>query len=270
MSGSPRALTIAESFEQLRARGEAALIPYITAGDPDLETTGHLLRTMAAAGADLIELGIPFSDPTADGPTIQRASERALAAHTTLDGVLSLLERITAQNALPPIVLFGYYNPFLQYGLPRLVQRAARCGVSGFLVVDLPPEESAPFDAALAGSALSLIHLVAPTTPEARMQRIAAASNGFIYYVSRSGVTGQGRPSLAALTERVQLLRGITDLPIAVGFGIREPEQAREIAHIADAVVVGSALVQLVEEHSGAALLMAVERKIRALKDALC
>ncbi|MCA9522314.1 MAG: tryptophan synthase subunit alpha, partial [Myxococcales bacterium] len=176
--GATGASPIARVFDELAARDEAALIPYITAGDPDLEMTSLLLRTLATAGADVIELGVPFSDPTADGPVIQRASERALRHGATLERVFEMLDGLRGAN-LPPIVLFGYYNPFLQYGLSRLVQRASAVGVGGLLVVDLPIEESEPLRRELQGAPIDLIQLVAPTTPEPRMGRIAELASGF-------------------------------------------------------------------------------------------
>lgn len=265
--GSAGPTPIARVFDELSGRDQAALIPYITAGDPDLEMTALLLRTLATAGADLIELGVPFSDPTADGPVIQRAAERALSRGVTLEKIFEMLESLRDAK-LPPIVLFGYYNPFLQYGLSRLAKRAAGLGIGGFLVVDLPIEESGALRRELAGHAIDLIQLVAPTTPEARMQEIAELASGFLYFVSRTGVTGAARPDPHEVRERVQLMRALTDLPIAVGFGVRTADQAFEIASFADGVVVGSALVELSEQHSGGALLLALEGQVRALKAA--
>lgn len=259
---------IAATFAALRARGEAALIPFFTAGDPDLATTRALVLAAVEAGADAIELGVPFSDPMADGPVLQRAAARALAAGTSLVRVLALVAELRRTTDVP-IVLFGYYNPCLRYGVERLARDAAAAGVDGFLCVDLPPEEDAELRAAAGACGLDVIRLLAPTTPPARMRMIARAASGFLYCVSVLGVTG-GRDALPReLPAFVARARRVTRLPIGVGFGVQRPEQAAWIAGFADAVIVGSAIAQLVEEGGGERAVLAVARFVRALRGAM-
>ena len=245
---------IAAVFDELRARGEAALVPYFTAGDPDLGVTRELVLAAIAEGADAIELGVPFSDPTADGPALQRAAGRALAAGTSLPRVLELVADLRAATAVP-LVLFGYYNPFFRYGIEPLARDAASAGADGFLCVDLPHEEAGPLRDAARAAGLDVIALLAPTTPPPRLRAIAAASSGFLYFVSVLGTTGARAELPAELPELVRRVRGVTALPVGVGFGVSRPEQAGWIAGFADAVIVGSALARLVEdgERSGAA-----------------
>jgi tryptophan synthase alpha chain len=238
---------IAPAFARLHARGEAALVAYLTAGDPDLDATRELARAAVAEGADVLELGVPFSDPMADGPVLQRAAARALAAGTTLPRVLELVADLR-RDAGVPIVLFGYYNPFFRYGHEAVARDAAAAGADGFLCVDLPPEEGGEFRAAARAAGLDLISLLAPTTPPARVRTIARASSGFLYFVSVLGTTGARAalpPELPALVRRV---RAVTELPIGVGFGVSAPAQAGWIAGFADAVIVGSAIARVVEE----------------------
>jgi len=242
---------IAPVFGALRARGEAALVPYFTAGDPDMRTTRDLVRAAVAEGADAIELGIPFSDPMADGPVLQRAAGRALAAGTPLPRVLELVGELRAETQAP-IVLFGYYNPFFRYGVERIAADAAAAGADGFLCVDLPPEEAGDLRAAARAAALDLIALLAPTTPPARVRTIARQASGFLYFVSVLGTTGARAELPAELPGMVARARGLTDLPLGVGFGVSRPEQAAWIAGFADAVIVGSALARLVEEGDAA------------------
>jgi len=240
---------IARKFRELRARGEAALIPFVVAGDPDLGRTKQIVRELEALGADLVELGMPFSDPMADGPANQRAMARGLAAGASLSAILALVSELRAESQIP-LILFGYFNPVLHYGCERFCADAAKAGVDGMLIVDLPPEESRELARPAAANRLDLIYLLAPTTPLERSRRIARAASGFLYYVSVTGVTG-ARASLALdLEQHVRELRTVTDLPIGVGFGISTPDQARQVASIADAVVVGSALSSLIEEHA--------------------
>jgi tryptophan synthase alpha chain len=247
---------IFEAFESLRREGRRGFVPYITAGDPDLETTRALIVELARAGATLIELGVPFSDPVADGPVIQRASERALRHGFGLGDVLQTLADARAQTAVP-VILFSYFNPLLQFGVERLAAEARRAGAQGILATDLVPEESADFNATLAGHGLDQIFLVAPTTSDARLQLIAERASGFIYAVSRAGVTG-ARESLSAEAERlVGRVRQISDLPVAVGFGISTREQVADVWRYADAAVVGSALVAEIEKHAGSPDLVA-------------
>ena len=247
---------IAVTFARLRAEGIAGFVPFIMAGDPDLGVTRELLRAAADGGADLIELGVPFSDPMADGPALQRSAERALAAGTTLTGVLEVVAEFRRDSSIP-IVLFGYANPFLRYGAERLARDAVASGADGVLCVDLPPEEADDLQLATDAADLDLIFLLAPTSDRTRVDQVRTRARGFVYYVSITGVTGAAAPvadEVAAMVRRVQAL---TSLPIGVGFGITTPAQAAEVARVADAVVVGSALMRLVEKHPGAALLPA-------------
>lgn len=237
---------ISKAFARASAERRAALVVYLTAGDPDLATTTRLIVAAAEAGADVIEVGVPFSDPTADGVAIQRASERALERGTTLRGVLAAIRAARAQTDCA-LLLFGYYNPFLAYGEPALVEDAKAAGVDGFLVVDLPPEACAPLREPARAAGLDFVPLVAPTSTDARIDAAAAVASGFIYYVSLTGVTGAAAPDFAAAAARAEHVRQRTGLPVAVGFGVRTPADVREIAARADGVVVGSAIVQLVE-----------------------
>ncbi|HJQ84668.1 MAG TPA: tryptophan synthase subunit alpha, partial [Candidatus Binatia bacterium] len=216
---------IAATFDALGARREAALVPYFTAGDPDLATTRELVRAAVAEGADAIELGVPFSDPMADGPVLQRAAARALAGGTSLPRVLELVADLRA-TITQPIVLFGYYNPFFRYGVERIAADAATAGADGFLCVDLPPEEAGDLRTAARASGLDLIALLAPTTPPARVRTIARAASGFLYFVSVLGVTGARAELPTELPGLVERARGLTRLPIGVGFGVSRPEQA--------------------------------------------
>ncbi|HWW76839.1 MAG TPA: tryptophan synthase subunit alpha [Pyrinomonadaceae bacterium] len=238
------------AFNNLRAEGRRGFIPYITAGDPDLETTRALVPELARAGATLIELGIPFSDPVADGPVIQRASERALRKGVGLSDVLGLLADARRETDVP-VILFSYFNPLLQYGVERLASDAARAGADGILATDLVPEESADFNAVLKGHGLDQIFLVAPTTSDARLRMIAGRASGFVYAVSRAGVTGARTDLSAEAARLVERVRAVTDLPVAVGFGISSPEHVAEVWRYADAAVVGSALVSEIEKHAG-------------------
>jgi tryptophan synthase alpha chain len=239
------------TFAALRARGEAALVPFFTAGDPDLATTRELVRAAVAEGADAIELGVPFSDPMADGPVLQRSAARALARGTTLPHILELVAELRGEIA-QPIVLFGYYNPFFRYGVERLARDAAAAGADGFLCVDLPPEEAEPLRDAARTADLDLIALLAPTTPHTRVRTIARAASGFLYFVSVLGTTGARAELPAQLPDLVARARRATELPIGVGFGVSRPDQAGWIAGFADAVIVGSALARLVEEGADA------------------
>jgi tryptophan synthase alpha chain len=241
---------IGDTFAGLRARGEVALVPYFTVGDPDLPTTRDLVRAAVAEGAHAVELGVPFSDPMADGPVLQRSAGRALAAGTTLPRILELVAKLRAEIT-QPIILFGYYNPFFRYGVERIAADAATAGADGFLVVDLPPEEAGDLRTAARSAGLDLIALLAPTTPVTRMRAIARAASGFLYFVSVRGVTGARAELPAELPALVQGARTVTDLPVGVGFGVSRPEQAAWIAGFADAVIVGSALARLMEEGDG-------------------
>jgi tryptophan synthase alpha chain len=237
---------IEEKFAELKGRGEAALIPFVTAGDPDLSTTLEILRALERGGADLIELGIPFSDPTADGPTIQRSSERALKNDLSLEKILALVQQFRRGSELP-LILFGYFNPFFHYGLERFCRRAVAVGSDGVLCVDLPPEESAELKHWSDPLGLNVIFLLSPTSGPDRIQQAGRWGSGFIYYVSVTGVTGARRSLEAQLRSQVATVRRAVSLPVGVGFGISTPKQAARVAGFADAVVVGSALVQTIE-----------------------
>jgi len=239
---------LAGCFERLRASGRKALIPYVTAGDPSPTLTVPLLRAMVQAGADVIELGVPFSDPMADGPVIQRASERALAHHVSLHGVLDLVREFRRGDAATPVVLMGYLNPVEAMGYAAFAAAAADAGVDGVLTVDLPPEEAGGLLGALEAHGLDPIFLVAPNTTAERLRRISAAARGFIYYVSLKGVTGAAHLDIESVRGKVAEMRRCTALPIGVGFGIRDAAAAAAVADVADAVVIGSALVKIIEE----------------------
>lgn len=259
---------IATTFARLAAEGRAGFVPFIMAGDPDLGATRELLNASADAGADLIELGIPFSDPMADGPVLQRSAERALTAGTTLTSVLELVAEFRRDSAIP-IVLFGYANPFLRYGADRLARDAAASGVDGVLCVDLPPEEADDLQQATDAAGLDMIFLLAPTSDRARIDRVRARARGFVYYVSITGTTGAAAPDPAAVATMVETVRTRVGLPVGVGFGITNPDQARAVARIADAVVVGSAVMRIVETSPGAAFLPAARQFLRDLAAAV-
>ena len=254
------------TFAALRQRGERAFVPYFTAGDPSLPVSGRLVIEAARRGADVIEIGVPFSDPLADGPVIQRATQRALAAGATLPRVLEMVREIRADVAVP-LVFLAYYNPILSFGLKAFCQTAADAGVDGVMVADLPPEEAGPLAAEAALAGLDLIHFVAPTSPPARMRKIARASQGFIYMVSLTGVTGERTELPTDLVNHIRTLRSITTKPICIGFGIATPTQSAEVGQIADGVIVGSAIVRMVEQHAGStSLLTEVGNFIESLK----
>jgi len=260
---------IAATLNALKARGEKALVTFLTAGDPDLATSEQIIHRLIESGVDIIELGFPFSDPMADGPTIQLASERALKAGTTLRGVLDMVSRVR-QHSNVPIVLMGYYNPVFCYGVEAFARDAATAGVDGLLLVDLPLEEAEELHPLLKANGVDLITLLAPTTDAARSARLAAAGEGFLYYVSMTGVTGTQKVDTAAIAGPVQELKALSPIPVAVGFGISTADDVRSVAGIADAVVVGSALVKLIAEKSGSPdLLDAVGAFARQLKAAL-
>jgi tryptophan synthase alpha chain len=235
-------------FDALRREGRAGFVAYVMAGDPDAETALAVLQNLPAAGADIIELGFPFSDPMADGPAIQRAALRALKAGMTLAGTLDLARRFRAGEAETPLVLMGYLNPILSYGVERFATDAAAAGVDGLIVVDCPPEESDPLADALDAAGVALIRLATPTTDEARLPAVVRRTSGFVYYVSVAGVTGVKSADATAIAPAVERVRQASGLPVAVGFGIRTGEQAAAVARIADAAVVGSALVDAIAD----------------------
>jgi len=244
-----RETRIDRRFAKLRAEGRGGLVTFLTAGDPDLETSAEILAGLPAAGADVIELGMPFSDPMADGPAIQLASIRALKAGTTLQKTLDMVAAFRRSDDETPIVLMGYFNPIHAYGPDRFVKAAVEAGVDGLIIVDLPPEEDADLFAPARAAGLNFIFLTAPTTDEARLPRVLDGASGFVYYVSITGITGTASAAATDIEAAVARLRRHTELPIAVGFGIKTPEQAAEVASSADAAVVGTALVNRLAEN---------------------
>ena len=257
---------LAATFSRLRAGKTPGLVTYVTAGDPDLPHTEGILRALDRAGADVMEIGVPFSDPLADGPVIQRATERALAAGTTLSGVLDLLERLRPELRAP-VVIFSYANPILRMGAERFADRARAAGVDGVLVLDLPIEEADAFRNMLAARRIDTILLLSPTTTDDRLRKAASLGSGFLYAISRLGVTGARDRLADGAQEMVQRIRRVSDLPVALGFGISKPEHVREVGRWADAAVVGSALVSVIAE-AGASddLDRRVEEYVRWLK----
>ena len=235
-------------FAALKAEGRAAFVPYVMAGDPDAETALAILKGLPQAGADLIEVGFPFSDPMAEGPPIQRAAQRALAKGMTLKGTLELIRVFRQGDPTTPVILMGYMNPLVTWGLEAFARDAAAAGVDGLIVVDCPPEEADPLADALEAHGLALIFLTTPTTDDRRLPTVIRRASGFVYYVSVAGVTGVKEADAATVAPHVERVRRASGLPVAVGFGIKTPERASAIAQVADAVVVGSALVDEVAE----------------------
>jgi len=256
---------IEDKFAELKGRGETALVTFVTAGDPDLATTEEIVLQLERSGCDLIELGVPFSDPMADGPTIQLSSERALASGTTLPGILELVRRLRTRTQVP-IVLMGYFNPIFIYGAERFAVDAAAAGVDGLLVVDLPPEEAAELKGATDQAGLDLIFLLTPTSDNSRVEAVSRLGRGFIYYVSVAGVTGARSAVADTLAARVTSVRDELNLPLVVGFGISDRSQAAQVAKVADGVVVGSALVKYFERYQGAVLLQELGAFVADLK----
>jgi tryptophan synthase alpha chain len=244
VSGGKAGGRIAARFAALREEGRAGLVTYLTAGDPDRNTSARLFAGLPAAGADLIEIGMPFSDPMADGPVIQEAGQRALRQGMNLHATLALVRELRGANDATPIVLMGYYNPIYRYGPEAFTRDAVGAGVDGVIVVDLPPEEDAELSGPARKAGLDVIRLATPTSDEQRLPRIVEHASGFIYYVAIAGITGTRSADSSEVADAVARLRRFTDLPIAVGFGIRTPEQAAQVARAADAAVVGTALVQ--------------------------
>jgi tryptophan synthase alpha chain len=242
---------IEKRFADARRDRRKLLIPYITAGDPNAAATVPLMHTLVRAGADILEIGVPFSDPMADGPVIQAACERALAHNVSLRQILGLVREFRDQDAHTPVVLMGYLNPIEALGPAAFARMAAEAGVDGVLIVDLTPEESGELQPILRANGLDAVYLVAPTTTEARLAEILKRASGYLYYVSLKGVTGSDKLDVAAVAERLSRLRGATPLPLAVGFGIRDADSAARVAEIADAVVIGSALVSVIGRHGG-------------------
>jgi len=260
---------IVERFARLKESGQKAFIVYIGAGDPNLAATRELALTFVKAGVDILELGVPFSDPLADGPVNQLAAQRGLDSGTTPPRVLQTVADIRRRSALP-IILYIYFNLIHRAGLERFIGDAARAGVDGLLVLDLPPEESDNYDTLMRRAGLCPIYLIAPTTPDDRIEVIAKRAHGFIYYVSREGVTGMQKQVAANLVQQVAKIRAHTKLPIAVGFGISTPKQAKTVASVADAVVVGSAVVNQIARHAKSKdLVKHVSKFVKALAEAL-
>jgi tryptophan synthase alpha chain len=235
------------TFAALREQGRCALVPFVTAGDPQPSVTVPLMHALVGAGANILELGVPFSDPMADGPVIQRASERALAAGMSLEWVLAMVAEFRRDDSRTPVVLMGYLNPFEVAGYEKFATAAAAAGVDGILTVDLPPEEAEGFRDALRARGIDLIFLLAPNSDEKRIKRICAQASGFVYYVSLKGVTGAAHLDTADVETRVRRIKALTDLPVGVGFGIRDGETAARVAAVSDAVVVGSVLINTME-----------------------
>jgi tryptophan synthase alpha chain len=260
---------IATTFKRLQAEGRKALIPYVTAGDPFPDATVDLMLAMAEAGADVIELGVPFSDPMADGPVIQRASERALAKGIGLKNVLAMVRAFREKNTTTPLVLMGYANPVERYGIEAFVADAKAVGVDGVLVVDYPPEECESFAVQLKVAGLDPIFLLAPTSTEQRMKDVGRIATGYVYYVSLKGVTGAGHLDTSAVAEAVPRIRRHVQVPVGVGFGIRDAATAQAVASVADAVVIGSRIVQLLEEQTRDTVVAAGRQFIAEIRGAL-
>lgn len=264
---------IQDTFARLQAAGRKALIPYVTAGFPYADITPELLHGMVAAGADVIELGVPFSDPSADGPVIQKAGERALAFGIGLAQVLQMVRDFRSRDTATPIVLMGYANPVERYdqkhGVDAFIRDAAAAGVDGVLIVDYPPEECEAFAAKLRANGLDLIFLLAPTSTDARMAQIARVASGYVYYVSLKGVTGAGTLDTGAVQAMLPRIRAHVNVPVGVGFGIRDAATAREIARVADAVVIGSRLISLIESVPREAVVPTAAGFLREIRTAL-
>jgi tryptophan synthase alpha chain len=266
---------IAARFAALRSQGRGALIPFLEAWDPDVATSMAILRGMPGAGADLIEIGCPFTDPMADGPTIQAAGKRALAAGANMAHTLAMVREFRREDAETPVILMGYLNPILSYGCERFCTDAAAGGADGLIVVDLPPEEADLLAPHAAAHGLDIIRLVAPTTDERRLPLVLAGSSGFVYYVSITGITGTRTASADELARAIPLIRRFTDLPIAVGFGVRSPAQAADSVRLADGAVVASALIDTLAAgldgrgRAGADSVRRVLDQVRALADAV-
>lgn len=258
---------ISDRFAALGAKGETGLVTYITAGDPSLEQTAEIMKRLDRAGADVIELGVPFSDPLADGPVIQRATERALAAGATLPKVLAMLAA-TRASVSAPVVIFSYANPILRMGLDEFVNQARTAGVDGVLTLDMPPEEGETFRTAFAGAGIDTIFLLSPTTTVERIRKAAALGSGFLYGISRLGVTGVRDTVDDSARELAERVKAETNLPLALGFGLSRPEHVKTVGQWAEAAVVGSALVKVIAEHGQApGLLDEVERYVRWLQN---
>lgn len=259
---------LAERFNRLKTQQSKALVTFITAGDPDLAATEEMIHLLEAAGADIIELGVPFSDPMADGPTIQLSSERALSSGTTLHGILTTVKKVRTRSNIP-IVLMGYLNPVHAYGYESFCRDAAEAGVDGVLLVDMPPEESQELTAAAKQYGLDVIFLLTPTSDAARISTVDKLGSGFVYYVTVTGVTGARTTVSGTLAQELRRVMQTISLPIMAGFGISTPAQAAEVAQVADGVVVGSAIVKLFEQYSGEQLQQNLHSYVSSLKKSI-
>ena len=260
---------IAATFDKLKQQGRKALIPFFTAGDPEPALTVPIMHALVKGGADVIELGVPFSDPMADGPVIQRASERALRYGVSLNDVLGFIAEFRKVDRTTPVVVFGYANPIESMGAERFADRAKSAGADGVLVVDYPPEEARALAALLDARGLDIIFLLAPTTTDARLRQVAALGRGYLYYVSLKGVTGAGNLDLSEVTQRLGHIREFVRLPVGVGFGIRDAATARAIAAVSDAVVIGSALIQELEAAPRSAATVRVTQFLAPIRKAI-
>ncbi len=260
---------ISKTFTALQSQKRKALIPFITAGDPNPEITVQLMHQLVQSGADIIELGVPFSDPMADGPTIQRSSERALKHHVSLNDVLNMVATFRKMDTSTPVVLMGYANPIEALGYETFAAKANTCGVDGILIVDYPPEESSEWVRCLDQYGIDAIFLLSPTTPQERIQQVAKMAKGYIYYVSLKGVTGASHLDLQDVSAMLKQLRNYISLPIGVGFGIRDGTTAKAVAGLADAVVVGSRIIEEIEKSSGTELLSNVGDLLNTLRKAI-
>ena len=261
---------IERRFQALKSEGRSGLVTFTMMGDPDIETSFEILRGLPAAGADIIEIGSPFTDPMADGPVIQVAGQRALKAGITLEKTIGLVRRFREEDGETPLILMGYYNPIYVYGVERFLRDALDAGLDGLIIVDLPPEEDSELCLPALEAGLAFIRLTAPTTDDARLPRVLENSSGFVYYISITGITGAGAASAGSIDESVARLRRHTDLPIAVGFGIKTPQQAGDVARVADAAVVGSAIISAIEntlDDSGAGSPQTVDAALSLVRD---
>lgn len=261
---------IEKKFAALKSQGKKALVTFITAGDPDRDTSQAILDTLPSSGADIIELGMPFSDPMADGPAIQAASKRALDNHASMKQTLDMVRAFREKDTKTPLILMGYYNPVYIYGTERFATDAAKAGVDGLIIVDLPPEEELELVVPAQKAGLALIHLVTPTTDKARLSVILKNAGGFIYYVSITGITGTATPTATQIEPAIARIREQTDLPVAVGFGIKTPQDIAALAPVCDAVVVGSSIVNTIATAANKnEVVLSIEKQVKALAAAL-
>ncbi len=259
---------IQEKFKELKQKNEKALVTFVTAGDPSLASTEKIVLSLEKAGADLIELGVPFSDPMADGPVIQRSSDRALKHQVGLKDILGLVKKLRQKTQIP-IILMGYYNPILRFGVESFCHRAGQAGVDGLIVVDLPPEESQELHRPARKNGLNLIYLLTPTADKSRIRLVQQKASGFVYYVSVTGITGSRLQALKEIQTHVRQIKQSISLPVCIGFGIRNAEDAKNLSLAADGVVVGSVLVSLLEKKKGNGAIQALGTEVKKLKRAL-